>query len=96
MPEAAVIAALDAAVAAGILIDLRSVRRAMRFVHGLVANALYSEIGPSTRARMHERAVRALPRTGSRLHPDVVLQLARHCALAGLTEEALHWSESCR
>lgn len=94
VPEAAVIGALDAAVAAGILIDLGSVRRAMRFVHGLVANALYSEIGPSTRARMHERAVRALTKDGEPLHPDVVLQLARHCALAGLTEEALHWSES--
>ncbi len=60
LSESAVIEALDAAVAAGILIDLRSVRRAMRFVHGLVANAMYSEIGPSSRARMHERVVRAL------------------------------------
>ena len=66
----------------------------MRFVHGLVANAMYSEIGPSSRARMHERVVRALTKDGEPLHPDVVLQLARHCALAGLTEEALHWSVS--
>jgi predicted ATPase len=51
LPEATVLGALDAAVAAGILIDLRSVRRAMRFVHALVANAMYSEIGPSSRAR---------------------------------------------
>ena len=94
LPERTVIDALDAAVAAGILIDLGSVRRAMRFVHGLVANAMYSEIGPSSRARMHERAVRALTKDGEPLHPDVVLQLARHCALAGLTEEALHWSVS--
>jgi len=92
LPEATVIGALDAAVAAGILIDLRSVRRAMRFVHGLVANAMYSEIGPSSRARKHERVVRALTKEGEPLHPDVVLQLARHCALAGLTEETLHWS----
>jgi len=94
LPETTVIGALDAAVAAGILIDLGSVRRTMRFVHGLVANAMYSEIGPSSRARMHERAVRALTKEGGPLHPDVVLQLARHCALAGLTEEALHWSTS--
>jgi tetratricopeptide (TPR) repeat protein len=92
LPETTVIGALDAAVAAGILIDLQAVRRAMRFVHGLVANAVYSEIGPSNRARMHERAVRALSKDGEPFHPDVVLQLARHCALAGLTEEALHWS----
>ena len=92
LPEATVLGALDAAVAAGILIDLRSVRRAMRFVHVLVANAMYSEIGPSSRARMHERVVRALTGDGESLHPDVVLQLARHCALAGLPEDALHWS----
>ena len=94
LPEASVLGALDAAVAAGILIDLRSVRRAMRFVHALVANAMYSEIGPSSRARMHERVVRALIKDDEALHPDVVLQLARHCALAGLPEEALHWSVS--
>jgi DNA-binding SARP family transcriptional activator/tetratricopeptide (TPR) repeat protein len=94
LPEETVRRALDVAVAAGILIDLRSVRRAMRFVHALVANAMYSEIGPSTRARMHERVVRALAKDGESLHPDIVLQLARHCTLAGLPEEALHWSVS--
>jgi DNA-binding SARP family transcriptional activator len=94
LPEVTVLGALDGAVAAGILIDLRSVRRAMRFVHALVANAMYSEIGPSNRARMHERVVRALAKDDEAPHPDVVLQLARHCALAGLPEEALHWSIS--
>jgi tetratricopeptide (TPR) repeat protein len=94
MPEASVLSALDAAAAAGILIELRSVRRAMRFVHALVANAMYSEIGPSRRARMHERVARSLSKDDGALHPDVVLQLARHCALAGLPEEALHWSVS--
>ena len=94
LPEATVIGALDAAVGAGILVGQRSVRRAMRFVHGLVANAMYAEIGPSSRARMHERVVRALTKEGETLHPEVVVQLARHCALAGLTEETLHWSLS--
>jgi tetratricopeptide (TPR) repeat protein len=68
LPDETVLGALDAAVAAGILIDLRSVRRAMRFVHALVANAMYSEIGPSSRARMHERVVRAL--TKGRISPS--------------------------
>jgi DNA-binding SARP family transcriptional activator len=94
LPDETVRRALDAAVAAGILIDLRSMRRAMRFVHALVANAMYSEIGPSNRARMHERVARALTKDGEDFHPDVVLQLARHCTLAGLPEEALHWSVS--
>ena len=92
LPEATVLAALDAAVAAGILIELRSVRRSMRFVHALVASAMYSEIGPSNRARMHQQVVRALAKDDPALNADIVLQLARHCALAGLPEEALHWS----
>ncbi len=94
LQETTVLGALDAAVAAGILIEVRSVRRSMRFVHALVASAMYSEIGPSNRARMHERVVRALTESGEILHPDVVLQLARHCALAGLPEDALYWSVS--
>ena len=94
LPDETVREALDAAVMAGILVDLRSMRRAMRFVHALVANAMYSEIGPSSRARMHERVVRALTKDSETVHPDLVLQLARHCALAGLPEEALHWSVS--
>jgi DNA-binding SARP family transcriptional activator/tetratricopeptide (TPR) repeat protein len=92
LPDQQVREALDAAVSAGILIDLRSVRRAMRFVHALVANAMYSDIGPSVRARMHEQVVGVLTKGDQSPHPDVVLQLARHCALAGLPEEALHWS----
>ncbi len=94
LPETTVLGALDAAVAAGILINSRSVRRTLRFVHALVASAMYSEIGPSSRARMHERVVRALTEDGESLHPDVVLQLARHCALGGLPQDALHWSVS--
>ena len=43
---------------------------------------------------MHERVVRVLTKDDESLHPDVVLQLARHCALAGLPEEALVWSVS--
>ena len=92
LPEPAVLQALDVAMAAGVLIDMRSVRRAMRFVHGLVANALYLDVGPSSRAHMHERAARALATSGEVVAPDVVVQLARHCALAGLAAEALHWS----
>jgi DNA-binding SARP family transcriptional activator/tetratricopeptide (TPR) repeat protein len=92
LPEPAVLQALDVAMAAGVLIDMRSVRRAMRFVHALVANALYNNVGPSSRARMHERAADALAKRDEVVAPDVVVQLARHCALAGLATEALHWS----
>jgi len=92
LPEPAVARALDVSVAAGVLVDLRSVRRAMRFVHALIAGALYSDVGPSSRALLHERAARALAKSVEVVPPDVVVQLARHCALAGLATEALHWS----
>jgi len=92
LPETAVVEALDSAVAAGLLVDVSSARRELRFVHGLVCSALYAGIGPSSRARHHERVVRALSKEGEPFHPEVVLQLARHSALAGLTDASLAWS----
>jgi hypothetical protein len=93
LPEPVVVKSLDAATAAGLLLDAGRVRRSMRFVHALVANALYSEVGPSRRARLHERAARALEKgADEEVPPDVVVQLARHCALAGMAAEAQHWS----
>jgi DNA-binding SARP family transcriptional activator len=91
-PETTVRAALDSSVVAGILVDLGSVRRTSRFVHALIAKSLYSQIGPSTRAHLHENAVRSLVTRHPVPPPDVVVQLARHCALAGLASEALDWS----
>src|SRR5207237_4983674 len=52
LPEAVVIGTLDAAARGGLLIDTDAVRRSLRFVHALVANALYSDIGSSRRARL--------------------------------------------
>ena len=85
-------AALDTSVVAGLLVDLGSVRRRTRFVHALIAKALYSQIGPSSRAHLHENAARSLVTRHQAPPPDVVVQLARHCALAGLASEALEWS----
>jgi DNA-binding SARP family transcriptional activator len=85
-------AALDTSVVAGLLVDLGSVRRTTRFVHALIAKALYSQIGPSSRAHLHESAARSLVTRHPVPPPDVVVQLARHCALAGLASEALDWS----
>lgn len=92
LDERSVVASLNAAALAGILVDVRAVRRAMRFVHALVANALYSDIGAASRTRLHERAARVLVKDVEPVAPDVVVQLARHCALAGLTADALQWS----
>jgi hypothetical protein len=92
LPGPTVGAALDTSVAAGLLVDLGSVQRTTRFVHALIAKALYSQIGPSSRAHLHQRAARSLVTRHPVPPPDVVVQLARHCALAGLASEALEWS----
>jgi DNA-binding SARP family transcriptional activator len=92
LPAPNVRAALDSSVVAGLLVDLGSVRRTMRFVHALITKALYTQIGPSTRAHLHGKAARSLVTRHPVPPPDVVVQLARHCALAGLATEALDWS----
>jgi DNA-binding SARP family transcriptional activator len=92
LPEPVVIDALDAATRGGLLIDAGSVRRSLRFVHALVANALYADVGPSRRARLHGLAAHALEKSVEGLPPNVVVQLARQCALAGWPAEAQHWS----
>jgi tetratricopeptide (TPR) repeat protein len=92
LPDPIVSDAVDAAAAAGLLFDTGSVRRTMRFVHSLVAHALYSELGGSRRARLHERAARALEKRFEHVPPDVVVQLARHAALAGMAVDAQLWA----
>jgi len=92
LPEVQARNAIDRAVTAGVLVDVSSLRRILRFAHALIANALYSEIGGSTRAQLHERAARLLSKRADGLSPDVVVQLARHSTLAGMGTEAIHWS----
>ncbi len=92
LPESTVIDTLDAAERNGLLIDAGSVRRSLRFVHALIASALYTELGSSRRARLHGLAAHALENGVDELPPSIVVQLARHCALAGRPAEALSWS----
>jgi DNA-binding SARP family transcriptional activator len=87
-----VIDTLDAALRSGLLIDTGSARRSLRFTHALVAGALYSDLGPSRRARLHGLAAEALAKNVDELPAGVVVQLARHCAQAGWPAEARHWS----
>jgi DNA-binding SARP family transcriptional activator len=53
-------AALDAAVAHGILIEVPDRQRRVRFVHALMQRYLYGELGPHRRAELHRRIARAL------------------------------------
>lgn len=92
LSDTAVDNALDTAAGAGLLVDAGSVGRSHRFTHALVANALYADLGPSKRARLHDQAARALQKRFEVVPPEVVVQLARHCALAGLAAEGQHWS----
>jgi DNA-binding SARP family transcriptional activator len=92
IPETRARRAVDSAMAAGVLVDLHSVRRILRFAHALIADALYDEIGSSSRAQLHEQAVGVLSKRSGELSPDVVVQLARHSTLAGMGSEAIHWS----
>ena len=60
LDESTVDRALDAAIASGLLLAIEPPTRGMRFAHALVADALYSELQPLQRRRMHARAARAL------------------------------------
>jgi DNA-binding SARP family transcriptional activator/DNA polymerase III delta prime subunit len=90
--DAEVEAALDASVGAGLLVDTGDASRTMRFVHALVADALYSELRGPRRRRLHERAARVLQKRSDELPQSVVVQLAHHWALAGDRSAAQRWA----
>lgn len=92
LPESVVVETLDTAMRAGLLVDAGSVRRSTRFVHALVANALYADLGRSLRVRLHGQAARSLEQRTDDIGPDVVVQLARHSARAGWPGAAQRWS----
>src|SRR5260370_12806240 len=64
----------------------------MRFVHALVAGAVYSELPGRRRRRLHARAAQVLEKRSGTPATDLAAQLARHCALGGLLAEALRWA----
>jgi predicted ATPase len=92
LPAADVEAALDAAIAAAMLVETGDARPRLRFVHALVAHALHSEIPPRRRRRLHSRAAQVLQRGGETPSVDVVVELARHAFLAGDLTAAQRWA----
>ncbi len=84
LPESVVVETLDTATRAGLLVDAGSVRRSTRFVHALVANALYADLGRSLRIRLHGEAARSLEQRTDDIGPDVVVQLAAALCARGL------------
>jgi len=92
MPEPAVVQILDAAIRGGLLVDVGPTRRSLRFVHALVAHALYADLGAAQRTRLHEAAARGLQDGAADPPAGAAGQLAHHYALAGRPEEAQLWS----
>jgi DNA-binding SARP family transcriptional activator len=92
LDESVVEDALDAAIASGLLLSGEPTSTVMRFAHALVADALYAELPPRRRRRLHECAARAFASDEGDVPQQVVVQLARHCALGGLTADAMRWA----
>jgi DNA-binding SARP family transcriptional activator len=83
LPEDEVLDLLDAAVAAGILVEVASVPGRYSFVHALVRTTLEQELSATRRAVMHRRIAEAIEAEhGARPDPWLV-ELARHYAAAG-------------
>ncbi|MGI8506854.1 MAG: ATP-binding protein [Solirubrobacteraceae bacterium] len=83
--------ALDVAERARLVVDVGP-PGTMRFVHVLVANAVYSELPGRRRRRLHAQAAGVLEQRAAAPGADLAAQLARHCALGGLVAEALRWA----
>lgn len=90
--QTAVDDALDAAIEARLLLPFDASTKTIRFAHALVADALYAELQPLRRRRLHERAARALAAGGAAPSQSTVVELARHSALGGLSSDAMRWS----
>ncbi len=100
---AAVTAALDAAMDAGLVHDSGGGSSTMRFAHALVARSLYAELRGARRRALHRRAAEVLHARcstngslldilGRRLDPPLLAQLARHSALSGDLTDALRFA----
>ena len=92
IPERAAMDALDLAERARLVVDVGPQASTMRFVHALVAGAVYSELPGRRRRRLHARAAQVLEKRSGAPATDLAAQLARHCALGGLLAEALRWA----
>jgi tetratricopeptide (TPR) repeat protein len=77
-----VLDALESAVAARIITEVRDVLGGFRFTHVLIRDALYDDLTPARRVRIHRQAVRVLEQLlGDEPGPHLA-ELARH-AIAG-------------
>ena len=89
---ATVAGALDSAVAAGVLAATPD-GTGLSFAHALVRDAVYDELSPSRRTALHERAARALERSGR--DAACAGQIAGHwerCGVPGWAAHCVRWA----
>ena len=84
--------ALAAGLRAGLLVTEPEGDHRLRFVHALVARALYADLDPTSRQRQHHLAADALEDDAEHLALRTVIQLERHRSLAGELAEAQRWA----
>ncbi len=91
-----IVAALEEAVEARLIVPVENMRDSYRFAHVLVRDALYTRIETMLRAQLHYRVGCALERVVGSEMEDHFSELAHHFSLAAATgagAEALRYSE---
>jgi DNA-binding CsgD family transcriptional regulator len=93
LSAATVAAALDSAVATGVLAATPD-STGLSFAHALVRDAVYDELSPSRRAALHERTAGALERSGR--DAACAGQIAGHwerCGAPGWAAHCVRWAQ---
>ena len=84
--------ALDVAEAAGLLAEVGARAPTLRFVHVLVARAVYGGLPRGRRRRLHAQAAEVLAKRAGAPTVDLAAQIARQYNLGGMLAEARRWA----
>ena len=84
--------ALDVAEAAGLLTEVEARAGTLRFVHVLVARAVYAGLPRGRRRRLHAQAAQVLAKQAGPPAMHLAAQVARQYALGAMPEQARHWA----
>jgi DNA-binding SARP family transcriptional activator len=84
--------ALDAAEAAGLLAEVAARAPTLRFVHVLVARAVYGGLPRGRRRRLHAQAAEVLAKRAGAPTIHLAAQIARQYNLGGMLAEARRWA----
>ena len=84
--------ALDVAEAAGLLTEVEARAGTLRFVHVLVARAVYAGLPRGRRRRLHAQAAQVLAKQAGPSAMHLAAQVARQYALGAMPEQARHWA----